>query len=267
MKGKKLLVGIVRIMLMVAFGLWIDSVYDISGDALFFSVFVFYLAMLAVESLPITVRQLKLNNIGKAEGMYSDTYVEYMLKLMDKLEEVKKAPYYITLIALHVGRGEFEKAVNAINALPVDWPECFEYKLISKEAMSLRVALYFNNAIACYYHMRDLDKVDFYYNEGEKYIFEYLKNGNNKTVKSAIQETLASYHELHGEDDKAIQMLDELEYSNSLENFCSGTRLRAEIHMKSGNYEDAKALLNTIKGKNESPFMNQKVEKLLAKLQ
>lgn len=260
---RRFLSDIIKLILVLAISLWACIRFHFSRMELFTFAFGFYIVLSVAVTMPSVIRQEKLQRLGNAQGIYSDAYVERLLKVVKKEDKAGRVPLYISLIAVYLGRGEFEKAENFICALPIDWPEHFTYKLLNKEMMCMRAALYFNNAIVCYYYMGNTEKADYYYNAGQKYIEDYLENGQNRTLKSAIKETLASYAELHGEDDRALQLLEEMEKTNNLESFCSGAILRARIYIKRGNNEEARALLESIAGKNENPLLNRKAEEML----
>lgn len=264
---RKFLRYMIKLILFVAVGLWAITRFDLSRLEFFIFAFGFYIVLSVAENMPSVVRQEKLQRLGTVQGIYSDAYVERLLKVVKKEDKAGRVPLYISLIAVYLGRDELEKAENVIGALPIDWPEHFTYKLLNKEMMRMRAALYFNNAIVCYYHMGNTEKADYYYNAGQGYIGDYLENGQNRTLKSAIKETMASYAELHGEDERALQLLEEMEKTNNLENFCSSAILRARIYIKRGNTEEARALLESIAGKNENPLLNRKAEEMLEGIQ
>lgn len=260
---RKFLRFIIKLILFVSISLWACTRFHFSDGELFVFAVGFYIVIIVCESMPSVLRQEKLQRLGNAQGIYSDVYVERLLKVAKKEDKAGRVPLYISLIAVYLGRSEFEKAENVICALPIDWPKQFTYKLLSKELMRMRAAVYFNNAVDCYYYMGNSEKADYYYNAGKEYIEDYLENGQNRILKSSIKETLACYAELHGDDDRALQLLDEMENTNNLENFCSGTILRARIYIKRGNNEEARALLENIAGKSEQPLLNRKAEEML----
>lgn len=264
---RKFLRNIVKLILFVAISLWACTRFRFSNAELLIFVFCFYIVLCIAENIPSVIRQEKLQRLGNAQGIYSDAYVERLLKVVKKEDKAGRVPLYISLIAVYLGRNELKEAENVIGALPIDWPEHFTYKLLNKELMCMRAALYFNNAIVCYYHMGNTEKADYYYHAGQKYIEDYLENGQNRTLKSVIKETLASYAELHGEDERALQLLEEMEKTNNLENFCSGAILRARIYIKRGRKEEARVLLESIAGKNENPLLNRRAEEMLEDIQ
>lgn len=260
---RRFLRNIMKTVLTVIVCIWAFMRFGFSRTELFAFVFGFYVVLSVCAVMPSARRREKLQRLGGEQGIYSDAYVESLLKVMRKEDIGDRVPFYISLIAVRIGRGEFDDAQKAITALPIDWPKRFAYKLLNKEMMRIRAVLYFNNAIVCYYYMENQEKADAYYHAGREYIDDYLENGQNRNVKSAIKETMASYAELHGDDDRALQLLDEMENTNNMESFCSSAVLRARIYIKRGSYEEAKALLENIVGKNENPLLNQKAEEML----
>lgn len=253
----------IRLVIFVAGVLLADACFHFSTAGFYCFAIVFYIFLFLAESMISAYRQERLNKLAAEQGIYSDAYLKQMLKVMKKEGKDKRTPFCISLSAVYIARGEFDKAQEAVEALPVDWPKRASEKLFDMELMRMRTALYFNNAITCFYYMENVDKADYYYNAGKGYIEDYLKNGKNRNMKAAIKDTLACYYALHGEDDRALQLLDEIEYTNNLENFCSGTILRAKIYMKQGNWKKAKVLLETIEGKNENPMLNREAKEML----
>lgn len=262
MKAKNLLLGILTFIYVYLF-FWLDGGgLQNTWLKILFGVLLCVIAILLGN--PVIWHNIKLKRIAKREGRFNGGYA-VELERMAQEGGLNSVMAYMDLVAMYIGMGELKKAEKALLSIPADWMEWDEIKKLSPKLKLYYKALYYNNAMACCYHLKDREKMEMYYNAGFDVLNEYLnaENAFNEVCKEAIKDTLAGYHILRGEYESALFLLDERGAVKDETVLYCNNRLRAQIYIELGENEKARQLLEEIRGERYSPYFTQLVEEML----
>ncbi len=267
MKAKHLIMGMVAF-LYVGLFFWLaeQGIFNI-WITLLFGILLFVIA--DVLGNPVIWHHQRLKKILKEEGLYHGGYAAE-LERMAKKGGLNAVVSDLTLIAIYIWMGELKKSEEPLLRIPADWMDWDEVKMLPPKWRLLYKALYYNNAIDCYYHLKDREKMEMYYNAGFAVLSEYMETENTVSELSrvGIKNTMAEYHFLRGEYREALFLLDEMEavedktVEDKTVEYCN-KMLRAQIYIALGENEKAGRLLEEIRGKGDAPYFNQQVEEML----
>lgn len=270
MKVRDILRGIKMFLLLFAL-CWCEARIGISTGMQILLGVVLCIVLVLLGS-PAFEHYIRLRRIVRKEGYYKGGYVKE-LERVAKGNSMDSIVARLDLISINIKMGELKRAEEVLLSIPADWVEQEKRKNNNRIQLRNVGALYYNDAMVCYVYLKDRERVEKYYDAGIDTINAYLEaeDAVNEIIKGAMRTTIAAYHIMREEYDDALQLLNRIKAMVEEQNvkgdtsgiLFSVTKQKAQILIKTQKYEEARLLLEDIRGKSDAPYYNQVVEEML----
>ena len=172
-----------------------------------------------------------------------------------KFRRVQEQVLVIDKCAALRNTGEYEKALNELENINIDkYPVMPNVKIV-----------YYNNLMDLYGILGENEKADIWYGKVVQ-IYSDMKNGKKKKgFQNTIDIAAAANYYRHGEYDKAVEILESINYNN-LCNEVDSKMLCARVYLAMGLTDKAKQALMFVKEKGNKLYAVTEAEKMLKEI-